>query len=366
VDAAHLAQVLGAVDPETALFIVASKTFTTQETMANAQSARQWLVDRLGSEAAVARHFVALSTNREAVKRFGVPEEHRFEFWDWVGGRFSLWSAIGLSIACAVGMEAFRELLAGGHDMDMHFQHAPLEKNMPVILAIVGLWNTSFLGAESQAVIPYDQCLHRFPAFLQQLEMESNGKGTDRDGHPIVEYHTCPVVWGEPGTNGQHAFFQLIHQGTRLIPVDFLLPANSHYPLGTHHEMLMANCLAQSEALMNGKTLETAARELLDRGVAPDEAARLAPHKVFPGNRPSNTVLFPLLTPRVLGQLIALYEHKVFVQGVLWNVNSFDQWGVELGKELASKILPELLEDRQGQHDSSTAALIGKIREWRG
>ncbi|EME70182.1 glucose-6-phosphate isomerase [Paramagnetospirillum caucaseum] len=364
VDGSHAAEVLKLCDPETTLFIVASKTFTTQETIANARTCRAWAVERLG-EAAIPAHFVALSTNAEAVAGFGIDTANMFGFWDWVGGRYSLWSAIGLSIAVAVGFERFEELLAGGHAMDEHFRTAPLEANLPVILALIGIWNANFLGAESYAVLPYDQYLHRLPAYLQQLDMESNGKGTAKDGAPVA-WGTGPVVFGEPGTNGQHAFYQLIHQGTRLIPCDFLAAAHSHNPLGEHHLMLLSNVLAQAEALMRGKTEAEARAELEQAGTAADEIARQLPHRVFPGNRPSNTLLYPRLDPFTLGMLIALYEHKVFVQGVVWDVCSFDQWGVELGKVLAKAILPELSPGNTiGSHDCSTAGLIKAIRALR-
>ncbi len=363
VDGAHIAETLQRVDPETVLFVVASKTFTTQETLANARTARSWLVERAGRPEAVARHFVAVSTNSSAVQEFGIDLRNMFEFWDWVGGRYSLWSAIGLSIALYLGMERFEQLLAGAHAMDEHFRTAPLERNLPVILALLGIWNAHFLGAHTHAVLPYDQGLHRFPAYLQQLDMESNGKRVTREGE-AVDYPTGPVVWGEPGTNGQHAFYQLIHQGTRLVPADFIAPALSHYPVGNHHRLLLSNFFAQTEALMRGKTLDEARSELSAAGLPPSEVERLAPHRVFEGNRPTTTILFRRLTPETLGALIALYEHKVFVQGVIWEVNSFDQWGVELGKQLAQKILPEL--DRPGPvtgHDASTNGLISAWKE---
>ncbi len=366
VDGAHLAQTVAALDPASTLFIIASKTFTTQETLANARSARAWLVGALG-EAAVPRHFVAVSTNAREVAAFGIDTENMFGFWDWVGGRYSLWSAIGLPIACAVGMERFEELLAGAHAMDEHFRTAPLEKNLPVLLALLGVWYSNFHGAESFAVLPYDQCLSRFPAYLQQADMESNGKGTDRDGAPITGYTTGPILWGEPGTNGQHAFYQLIHQGTRLVPCDFIAPCQSQYPLGEHHELLLANFFAQTEALMLGKSLEQARRELAATGMAAEEVERLAPHKVFPGNRPTNSILVTKLTPHTLGGLIALYEHKIFCQGVLWNVFSFDQWGVELGKVLAGRLLPKMRASGALEgHDASTAGLVGFYKQHRG
>ncbi|MGE5475471.1 MAG: glucose-6-phosphate isomerase [Bacteroidales bacterium] len=358
VDGTHVAETLKLCDPETTLFIIASKTFTTQETIANATTAKDWLVSALGV-AAVPKHFVALSTNAEAVRAFGIDTANMFEFWDWVGGRYSLWSAIGLSIAVAIGFDAFEELLAGAHDMDEHFRTAKLDANMPVILALLGLWYNNFLGAQAYAVLPYDQYLHRLPAYLQQLDMESNGKGTARDG-TVAEWQTGPIVFGEPGTNGQHAFYQLIHQGTKLIPCDFLASATTHNPVGEHHAMLLANFLAQPEALMRGKTLAEVKAE--NPKLTDAEAA----HRVFTGNRPTNTLLYRTLDPRTLGKLIALYEHKVFVQGVLWDVNSYDQWGVELGKQLAKKILPELAADADATaHDSSTNGLLNTIRAWR-
>jgi glucose-6-phosphate isomerase len=366
VDGTHLAETLRQVDPETTLFIIASKTFTTQETLANAHSARAWLLDRLGGDPkAVARHFVAVSTNHQGVAAFGIDTANMFGFWDWVGGRYSLWSAIGLPIACVVGMDRFEELLAGGHLMDQHFRTAPLRQNLPVLLGLLGVWYADCFGAETHAVLPYDQSLHRLPAYLQQLDMESNGKGVDRDGQP-VEYATGPVVFGEPGTNGQHAFYQLIHQGTRLVPCDFLAPAQTQRPVGDHHRLLLANFFAQPEALMRGKTAAEARAELEQAGASPEQIARQLPHKVFAGNRPTTSVIFPRLTPAVLGQLLALYEHKVFVQGIVWNVFSFDQWGVELGKQLAGRILPELEADAPvTSHDSSTNGLINKWKALR-
>ena len=362
VDGTHLSEVLREVQPETTLFIVASKTFTTQETLTNARSARQWLVDRLGVEDAVAKHFVALSTNREAVVEFGIDPANMFEFWDWVGGRYSLWSAIGLSIATVVGMDHFEELLAGAYEVDEHVRTAPLRENIPVIMAALGIWYHNFFGAPSHAVLPYDQYLHRFPAYLQQADMESNGKRASRDGAIITGYTTGPIVWGEPGTNGQHAFFQLLHQGTHLVPCDFVVAAQSQNPIGEHQDILVANCIAQAEALMRGKTNEEARAELEHAGVPEDRVAALAPHKTFPGNRPSNTLMVERLTPRALGRLIALYEHKIFVQGVVWNIYSFDQWGVELGKQLAKVILPELT-GADGEHDGSTHQLIEYYRQ---
>ena len=362
VDGTHLAETLKKLDAETTLFIVSSKTFTTQETLTNARSARTWLVEKLGGEQAVVKHFAAVSTNFRATGEFGINPDNVFEFWDWVGGRYSLWSAIGLPIALYIGMDRFEELLGGAYAMDEHFRSAPLEQNMPVLLGLLGIWYGNFFGAQSNAVLPYDQYLHRFPAYLQQLEMESNGKRVDRDGN-AVDYDTGMVMWGEPGTNGQHAFYQLIHQGTRLIPADFLAPLHSHNPVGEHHAILLANCFAQTEALMLGKTEAEARAELEAQGLKGEALEALLPHKVFPGNRPTNTLLFDRLDPHTLGMLIALYEHKVFVQGVVWNINSFDQWGVELGKQLAGKILPELRGAAASAHDASTAGLIGRYRK---
>ena len=360
-DAAHLATTLARLDPRRTLFIVASKTFTTQETMTNARSARDWIVASLGAEA-VSRHFVAVSTNLAAVAEFGIDPRNAFEFWDWVGGRFSLWSAIGLPLALAIGYANFEQLLAGGHAMDEHFFSAPAAHNLPATLALLGIWNTDFLGAETLAVLPYSQSLEQFPRYLQQLEMESNGKQTGRDGLP-VDAATAPVVWGEAGTNGQHAFYQLIHQGGRLIPCDFIALRRADFDLPGHHAALLANCFAQSEALMRGKTVEEVRGELEAAGMSADAVARLAPFKVFPGNQPSTTLLLPRLDPYTLGQLIALYEHKTFVQGIVWGLNSFDQWGVELGKQLAVRLLP-VLEGRQpvAGLDNSTAGLIAACR----
>jgi glucose-6-phosphate isomerase len=359
VDGTDIAEKLRKVDPETTLFLVASKTFTTQETMANARTARAWLVEKLGAQSAVRNHFVALSTNGKAVAEFGIDPNNMFEFWDWVGGRYSLWSAIGLSIACVVGMDKFEELLAGAHDVDEHFRTAPLAQNIPVLMALLGIWYSNFFGAKSHAVLPYDQYLHRFPAYLQQADMESNGKSVDRESKRITDYTTGPIIWGEPGTNGQHAFYQLIHQGTELIPADFLMPLNTQNPIGEHHTLLASNCFAQTEALMRGKTADEARAELVKSGMSGTKIDQLVPHKVFEGNRPTNTILFERLTPRTLGRLIALYEHKIFVQGIIWNVNSYDQWGVELGKQLANAILPELVSSGPvTSHDSSTNGLI--------
>ncbi len=359
VDGTHISETLKKLRPQSTLFIVASKTFSTQETLTNAHSARDWFLQQVGDESAIASHFVAVSTNTEQVAAFGIDTANMFGFWDWVGGRYSLWSAIGLPIALAIGMDRFEQLLSGAHDMDRHFQKAPLEQNMPVLLALIGIWYHNFFGAESYAVEPYDQYLHRFPAYLQQLDMESNGKSVTRDSELIDDYTTGAVLWGEPGTNGQHAFFQLLHQGTRLVPVDFLLPIQSHNPIGNHHTLLMANCFAQSEALMRGKTEAEAKAELSAQSLSGEALKQLLPHKIFSGNRPSNTLLFQQLNPHTLGMLIALYEHKVFVQGIIWNINSFDQWGVELGKQLASTIASELQGDvNSTSHDSSTNTLI--------
>jgi glucose-6-phosphate isomerase len=359
VDGTHLVETLRGLDPETTLFFVASKTFTTQETMTNAHSARDWLVRALGEPEAVRRHFAALSTNTEAVVEFGIDPENMFQFWDWVGGRYSLWSAIGLPVACVIGFEAFEELLQGAHDVDEHFRTAPFEQNIPVVMAMLGVWYHNFLGAHTHAILPYDQYLHRFAAYLQQCDMESNGKSTDRDGRAIRDYTTGPVIWGEPGTNGQHAFFQLIHQGTRQVPADFIAPIQSQNPIGDHHQKLLANFFAQTEALMVGKSADTVEAELDAAGLSPQEIRAILPHRCFEGNRPTNSILFDRLNPRTLGRLIALYEHKIFVQGVIWNINSFDQWGVELGKQLAKVILPELTEDGPVEdHDGSTNGLV--------
>ncbi len=365
VDGAHLMDTLAGLNPARTLFIVASKTFTTQETMTNAGSARAWLTGGLGSQSAVSRHFVAVSTNAAAVQAFGIDPANMFVFWDWVGGRYSLWSAIGLPIAIAVGMERFGELLAGAHAMDEHFRGAPLERNMPVILALLGIWYRDFLGAASQAVLPYDQHLSRLPAYLQQADMESNGKSVRRDG-TRVDYATGPIVWGEPGTNGQHAFYQLLHQGTELVPADFIVAAEASVPIGDHHDKLLANFLAQTEALAFGRTAEEACAELDAQGLEGNELTSLLPHKLFPGNRPTSSILYRRLTPATLGRLIALYEHKIFVQGIIWGINSFDQWGVELGKQLAKAILPELSGPAAiGSHDSSTNGLINAVKALR-
>jgi len=366
VDGSHIAGTLRELSPETTLFIVASKTFTTQETLTNARTARTWLVEELGDEAAVARHFVAVSTNAEAVRAFGIDPENMFGFWDWVGGRYSLWSAIGLPIALHVGMDRFEELLAGAHAMDEHFRTAPLAENLPVVLALLGIWYINFFGAETHAILPYDQYLDRFPAYFQQGDMESNGKRVDREGR-VVDHATGPVVWGEPGTNGQHAFFQLLHQGTRLVPADFLAAAEPAHPIGDHHRILLSNFFAQTEALMRGRTEAEARAELQAQGLSGEALERLLPHRVFPGNRPTNSILYRRLDPRTLGSLIALYEHKIFVQGVIWNINSFDQWGVELGKQLAGTILPELEgPEPVATHDASTNGLINHYKSLLG
>ncbi len=365
VDGTHLAEVLKKINPGTTLFLIASKTFTTQETMSNAISAREWFVENGGSAKEVAKHFVALSTNEKLVTAFGIDPDNMFGFWDWVGGRYSLWSAIGLSISLSVGYENFIELLDGAHAMDKHFRTADFNENMPVILALLGIWYNNFHGADTQVILPYDQYMHRFAAYFQQGDMESNGKQIGRDGIE-VSYQTGPIIWGEPGTNGQHAFYQLIHQGTKLIPADFLAPAISHNPIGQHHQMLLSNFFAQTEALMNGKTREVVVEELIKAGKSQVEIEELAPFKVFKGNRPTNSILFKLLTPRTLGSLIAMYEHKIFVQGVIWNIYSFDQWGVELGKQLANQILPELTGNEAiTSHDSSTNGLINAYKNWR-
>lgn len=365
VDGTHIAETLKDLDPETTLFFIASKTFTTQETMTNAHSARKWFLDQAQDEAAIAKHFVALSTNAQAVEEFGIDTNNMFVFWDWVGGRYSLWSAIGLPIACAIGFNNFEKLLEGAHAMDKHFRDTPFEKNIPVILALIGIWNTNFLGAASEAILPYDQYLHRFAAYFQQGNMESNGKYVSRDGKK-VDYTTGPIIWGEPGTNGQHAFYQLIHQGTQLIPCDFIAPAISHNPVGDHHVKLLSNFFAQTEALMNGKSLEEVEAEMEKAGKSREEIERLAPHKVFEGNRPTNSILVKQIDPFTLGALVAMYEHKIFTQGVIWNIYSFDQWGVELGKVLAKGILPELEnEDEITSHDASTNGLINAFKKFR-
>ena len=365
IDGTHITETLKKLDPAKTLFLIASKTFTTQETMTNAFSAREWFLKQAGDSAHVARHFAALSTNVEKVEAFGIDKDNMFEFWDWVGGRYSLWSAIGLSIACHIGFDNFADLLEGANDMDRHFLETPFDKNIPVILALIGIWYNNFFGAATEAILPYDQYLHRFPAYFQQGNMESNGKSASRDGKR-VEYQTGPVIWGEPGTNGQHAFYQLIHQGTKFIPADFLAPAVSHNPIGEHHNILLSNFFAQTEALLNGKTKEEVVAELKKAGKTDLEIEKLTPHKIFEGNKPTNSILFKKLTPRVLGSLIAMYEHKIFVQGVIWNIFSFDQWGVELGKQLANRILPEIKDDKPvNSHDSSTNGLINAFKEMR-
>lgn len=363
VDATHIVETLKEVNPETTLFLIASKTFTTQETMSNAHSARDWFLASGAAETDVAKHFAALSTNADGVGKFGIDTDNMFGFWDWVGGRYSLWSAIGLPIVLSIGFENFEELLTGAHEMDHHFRNTELEQNIPIILALIGIWYNNFFEAETEAILPYDQYMHRFAAYFQQGDMESNGKHVDRNGEE-VNYQTGPVIWGEPGTNGQHAFYQLIHQGTKLIPCDFIAPAQSHNPLGEHHKMLLSNFFAQTEALMNGKTEEDVVAEL--KGKSTEEIEKIAPFKVFEGNRPTNSILIKKVTPKVLGSLIAMYEHKIFTQGVIWNIFSFDQWGVELGKQLAGKILPELQADEEiNSHDSSTNGLINLYKAWR-
>jgi glucose-6-phosphate isomerase len=365
VDGTHIVETLKKINPETTLFLIASKTFTTQETMTNAQTAKAWFLKSANDETAVAKHFAALSTNSKAVSEFGIDTQNMFGFWDWVGGRYSLWSAIGLSIALFIGFENFEELLQGAFEMDEHFRTAPFEKNLPVILALLGIWYNNFFGAETYAILPYDQYLHRFAAYFQQGDMESNGKRITREGN-VVSYQTGQIVWGEPGTNGQHAFYQLIHQGTKLIPCDFLVPAISHNPIGEHHEILLSNFFAQTEALMKGKTEKEVRKELEAQGLKKKEIEKLLPHKVFEGNRPTNSILFKMLTPKTLGSLIAMYEHKIFVQSIIWNINAFDQWGVELGKQLAKVILPELKDEKTVEtHDASTNGLINYYKTLR-
>ncbi len=365
VDGSHIVETLKNIDPETTLFMIASKTFTTQETMANAYSARDWFLNSGGSKEYVAKHFVAISTNETGVSEFGIDTANMFEFWDWVGGRYSLWSSIGLSIACGIGFDNFKLLLAGAHETDKHFRDTEFKENIPVILALLGIWYTNFFEAESQAILPYDQYMHRFAAYFQQGDMESNGKSTDRDGD-VIDYQTGPVIWGEPGTNGQHAFYQLIHQGTKLIPCDFIAPAQSHNPIGNHHQLLLSNFFAQTEALMNGKNRSEVEAELKASGKKAREIVELAPFKVFDGDKPTNSILIKKMTPFTLGSLIAIYEHKIFVQGIIWNIFSFDQWGVELGKQLAGQILPELKDDSKVEgHDASTNGLINQYKFWR-
>ena len=362
IDGTHIVETLKPLNPETTLFIIASKTFTTQETLTNAHTAKDWLLQSTRDKAAVAKHFVALSANANEVARFGIDTQNMFEFWDWVGGRYSLWSAIGLSIAVHIGMDNFDALLSGAHAMDQHFRSTPLEKNMPVVMGLLGVWYNNFFGAQTYAILPYDQYMHRFPAYFQQGDMESNGKHITRDDE-VTDYSTGPVIWGEPGTNGQHAFYQLIHQGTKLIPADFLAPVETHNPVGKHHAILLSNFFAQTEALMRGKTEQEARAELLAGGMSGEALEKLLPHKCFEGNRPTNSLLFQKLTPYNLGSLIALYEHKIFVQGIIWRINSFDQWGVELGKQLAKAILPELEGDQSvSGHDVSTNGLINHYK----
>lgn len=366
VDGTHIAEVLKKVNPETTLFLVASKTFTTQETMTNAHSARDWFLKAAGDEKHVAKHFAALSTNAKAVGEFGIDTANMFEFWDWVGGRYSLWSAIGLSIVLSIGFDNFVELLSGAHAMDKHFSTTPAEKNLPVLLALIGIWYNNFFGAETEAILPYDQYMHRFAAYFQQGNMESNGKYVDRNGN-VVDYQTGPIIWGEPGTNGQHAFYQLIHQGAKMVPCDFIAPAITHNPLSDHHQKLLSNFFAQTEALAFGKSREVVEQEYRDQGKDPATLDYVVPFKVFEGNRPTNSILLREITPFSLGALIALYEHKIFTQGVILNIFTFDQWGVELGKQLANRILPELKDDKEiSSHDSSTNGLINRYKAWRG
>ncbi|HDP9164770.1 TPA: glucose-6-phosphate isomerase [Escherichia coli] len=366
VDGTHIAEVLKKVNPETTLFLVASKTFTTQETMTNAHSARDWFLKAAGDEKHVAKHFAALSTNAKAVGEFGIDTANMFEFWDWVGGRYSLWSAIGLSIVLSIGFDNFVELLSGAHAMDKHFSTTPAEKNLPVLLALIGIWYNNFFGAETEAILPYDQYMHRFAAYFQQGNMESNGKYVDRNGN-VVDYQTGPIIWGEPGTNGQHAFYQLIHQGTKMVPCDFIAPAITHNPLSDHHQKLLSNFFAQTEALAFGKSREVVEQEYRDQGKDPATLDYVVPFKVFEGNRPTNSILLREITPFSLGALIALYEHKIFTQGVILNIFTFDQWGVELGKQLANRILPELKDSKEiSSHDSSTNGLINRYKAWRG
>ncbi|SFR15533.1 MULTISPECIES: glucose-6-phosphate isomerase [unclassified Enterobacter] len=365
VDGTHIAEVLKKVNPESTLFLVASKTFTTQETMTNALSAREWFLKTAGDQKHVAKHFAALSTNAKAVGEFGIDTANMFEFWDWVGGRYSLWSAIGLSIILSVGFDNFVELLSGAHEMDQHFANTAPEQNLPVLLALIGIWYNNFFGAETEAILPYDQYMHRFAAYFQQGNMESNGKYVDRNGNP-VDYQTGPIIWGEPGTNGQHAFYQLIHQGTKMVPCDFIAPALTHNPLSDHHPKLLSNFFAQTEALAFGKARDVVEQEYIDQGKDPKTLEHVVPFKVFEGNRPTNSILLREITPRSLGALIALYEHKIFTQGAILNIFTFDQWGVELGKQLANRILPELGDDKEiSSHDSSTNGLINRYKSWR-
>lgn len=366
VDGTHIAETLKKIKPERTLFLIASKTFTTQETMTNAHTAREWFLKKAKDEKHIAKHFVALSTNDEEVRKFGIDPSNIFRFWDWVGGRYSLWSAIGLSISLSIGYKNFESLLRGAHSADLHFRNTDPEKNIPVIMALIGIWYRNFLGAQTEAILPYDQYMHRFAAYFQQGNMESNGKSIDRNGE-AVEYSTGPIIWGEPGTNGQHAFYQLIHQGTPLIPCDFIAPAQTHNPVGDHHDKLLSNFFAQTEALMNGKTEEEAEKELEKAGLGNEQISRLLPFKVFSGNRPTNSFLVKKITPYTLGQLIAFYEHKIFTQGVIWNVFSFDQWGVELGKQLANRILKELQDGEEvSSHDASTNGLINAYKKLKG
>ena len=365
IDGTHIAETIKRLNPETTLFIVASKTFTTQETLTNAHTAKDWFLAQARQEAHVAKHFVALSTNAKEVSNFGIDTHNMFEFWDWVGGRYSLWSAIGLSIAIAIGFNNFEELLTGGHEMDEHFRTAPLEQNLPATLGLLGIWYNNFFGAQTQAILPYDQYMHRFAAYFQQGDMESNGKHINRDGE-VVDVSTGPIIWGEPGTNGQHAFYQLIHQGTKLIPCDFIAPIKTHNPIGHHHPILLSNFFAQTEALMKGKTEDEVRDELTHAGLRGEALEQLVPHKLFAGNKPTNSIMVSQITPRTLGRLVALYEHKIFTQGVIWNINSFDQWGVELGKQLATAILPELDGPEEvTSHDSSTNGLINHYKKHR-
>jgi glucose-6-phosphate isomerase len=365
VDGTHIAETLKLCNPETTVFIVASKTFTTQETITNATSARDWFLKAAKDQKHVAKHFVALSTNEAEVTKFGIDKENMFAFWDWVGGRYSLWSAIGLSIAVYIGMDNFEQMLAGGHAMDEHFRTAPLEKNLPATLGLIGLWYNNFFGAQTVAILPYDQYMHRFPAYFQQGDMESDGKSVTKDGQKCT-WSTGPIIWGEPGTNGQHAFYQLIHQGTKLVPCDFLAPVETHNPLGEHHAILLSNFFAQTEALMKGKTDAEVRAELKGAKMSPEALEKLVPQKMFAGNKPTNSILFQKLTPKTLGMLIVLYEHKIFTQGIVWNINSFDQWGVELGKQLAKVILPELQAPGEVKsHDASTNGLINDFKSRR-
>ena len=365
IDSTQLFETGRFLDPETTLFIVASKTFTTQETMTNARSAREWFMKTAKDESAIARHFIAISTNTEGATQFGISPDHIFEFWDWVGGRYSLWSAIGMPIAIAIGMDRFEELLQGAHEMDEHFRTTPLEENLPVIMGMLGIWYNNFFGSDTHAIIPYDQYLKKLPAYLQQLDMESNGKRIDRDGQP-VDYATGQIIWGELGSNGQHAFFQLIHQGARLIPADYIGMMENKHPIGEHQTILLANFFAQTEALMRGKNEQEVTDELKAEGLSKEQIKQLAPHKIFPGNKPSSSIFLHRLDPKTLGSLLAFYEHKVFVQGIVWNINSFDQWGVELGKQLAKVIQPELAgKEKIGSHDSSTNNLISYYKTHR-